>query len=151
MNVTLGCVAVVELITIAVVAFQPAPQPRDLTAEAPVTSPANLPTVDEGPVGGGFRSAASGRPLFQPVAGTSSGSSHQSVAMSQEAKTLAGRLSVIGLVDGNPPQAIIEDREAQKTYFVSAGQHVTEGLIVSDIREGRVTLDLNGQTIELSF
>ncbi len=158
-NVTLGCVAVVELITIAIVMFQPAPQPRDVATNpslsADLESDAHaldLPPLSPESIGGGLRATVAGRPLFQPVMATSSGlPSRQPGAMSGEAKALAGRLNVIGLVDGDPPQAIIEDTQTQKTYFVAAGQQVTEGLVVTEIRGNRVVLDLNGQTIELSF
>lgn len=158
-NVTLGCVAAVLLITIAILAFQPALQPLDLTTSPPIStddhstlSSLDLPLSGQEQGGVGFSASAAGRSLFQPVLATSSGSpSRQPGAMSVEAKTLASRLNVIGLVDGNPPQAIIEDTQTQKTYFVAAGQQVTEGLVVTEIRDNRVVLDLNGQTIELSF
>jgi hypothetical protein len=149
----LGGLVLIEVIALVVMVVRPTPQasvavpdmkPREPVAqESPVALDAQAPGVG--------LSQVAGRPLFQPLSPTAQGGSRPSMAMSQEAKALAGRLNVIGLVDGNPPQAIIEDTQGQKTYFVSKGQHVTEGLVVTDIREDRVVLDLNGQTIELSL
>ena len=155
-NVLLGGFVAVELILLVVVAARPAPQPPEMSAGGPAdtlseTRPSSEEPfdVDQEPMSGGLRATA-GRPLFQPTISPARGSSAPA-ALSQEAKTLAGRLNVIGLVDGDPPQAIIEDSQTQKTYFVSVGQQVTEGLVVSEIRQNRVMLDLDGQTIELSL
>ena len=50
-----------------------------------------------------------------------------------------------------PPQAIIQDSETQKTYFVSAGQTVIENVIVRDVQRNRAVLDAGGARIELSL
>jgi len=64
---------------------------------------------------------------------------------------LAARLTLVGIMAGDPAQAIIEDPQTQKAHFVTVGQHLIEGLIVEEIREDRVLLDLNGEKIELSL
>lgn len=57
-------------------------------------------------------------------------------------------LSLIGIVAGEKPQAIIEDRKIQKTYFLNKGQTVNQ-LTVEDILKDRVILDFEGEKLEL--
>lgn len=59
-------------------------------------------------------------------------------------------ITLLGIVSGESPQAIIEDKKAQKTYYLSKGQFIGE-LQVTDIREGKITLDFNGQAFELNL
>ena len=152
-NVVLGCAAVGLLIAVVLVAMTPLP----VTTEPPmaVSSDAS-PTTDEPPpvVQTGSAaplSAAAGHPLFVSPASSGSAAPAASVPLGEEAKALASRLNVLGIVDGNPMQAIIEDSQSKKTYFVSVGQQVVEGLAVAEVRKDRVILELNGQRIELSL
>lgn len=153
-NWSLGGLVVAEVVMLLVIATRPAPQPPAVevalqTREA--VAPDGAPAIEEQAGGVGLTGVA-GRPLFASLhPAAQAGGARAPLAMSQEAKALAARLNVIGVVDGHPPQAIIEDAQTHKTYFVSEGQHVTEGLIVTEIRENRVVLDLNGQPIELSL
>jgi type II secretory pathway component PulC len=57
-------------------------------------------------------------------------------------------LSVVGIISGSNPQAIIEDKKNQRTYYVSKGQFINE-LKVLDIQQGKVILDYRGQRFEL--
>jgi len=57
-------------------------------------------------------------------------------------------LSLLGIVHGDKPQAIIEDQKTKKSYFLNIGDSIN-GLIVESIGEGKVTLDFNGQKIDL--
>ncbi len=59
-------------------------------------------------------------------------------------------ITLLGIVSGENPQAIIEDKKAQKTYYLNKGQFIGE-LQVTDIREGKITLDFNGQAFELNL
>ena len=70
---------------------------------------------------------------------------------SEASKQLASRLTLMGVVDGNPPQVIIEDSQTKKTYFVAPGQPVIEGAIVDQVQGNRVILDLAGEKIELAL
>lgn len=70
---------------------------------------------------------------------------------SAEAVNLESRLSLVGIVDGDPPQAIIEDASTSKTHFVVEGQKVTEGAVVTEIHANRVVLDWFGEQIDLSL
>lgn len=61
---------------------------------------------------------------------------------------LTNDMSLVGIISGENPQAIIEDKKTQKTYYVTKGQFIGE-LQVEDIREGRITLNHQGQRYEL--
>ena len=75
----------------------------------------------------------------------------QAAAPSAVANALAARLNLMGIVSGDPPQAIIEDSQTKKTYFVVKGQSVVDGAMVREVTENRVVLELQGETIELSL
>ena len=96
--------------------------------------------------------ASAARPLFtaSPAPAASSSAAGQAPP-SGFAKSLSARLSLTGVVAGDPPQAIIEDTETQKTYFVTVGQTVVEGAVVEQILDQRVVLNLQGEKIELSL
>ena len=70
---------------------------------------------------------------------------------SATAKQLASRLTLMGIVSGEPAQAIIEDAQTKKTYFAVIGQMVVEGALVEQILQNRVVLDMNGEKIELAL
>jgi type II secretory pathway component PulC len=71
--------------------------------------------------------------------------------MSGSAKQLASRLTLMGIVAGEQPQAIIEDAETKKTYFVTAGQVVADGAVLEQVLDNRVILDFEGEKIELTL
>ncbi|NQT47011.1 MAG: hypothetical protein HQ593_06035 [Candidatus Omnitrophica bacterium] len=56
--------------------------------------------------------------------------------------------SLLGVVAGEDPQAIIEDKEAAKTYFLKKGESFN-GVRVLEIFEGKAILDINGEEIEI--
>lgn len=56
--------------------------------------------------------------------------------------------SLVGIISGANPQAIVEDKKSQKTYYVNKGQAVGE-FQVEDILEGKIILNYNGQRYEL--
>jgi type II secretory pathway component PulC len=61
---------------------------------------------------------------------------------------LAKDINLVGIVAGENPQAIIEDRKTQKTYYVTKGQFIGE-LQVEEIQEGKIILNYRGQRFEL--
>ncbi len=94
------------------------------------------------------------RQLFDaPAAGDGSGPAQPAVKSGPSAsgKLLASRLSLMGIVAGDPGQAIIEDTQTKKTYFVTAGQTVVDGATLTQVLDNRVILDLDGESIELSL
>lgn len=60
----------------------------------------------------------------------------------------SSNLSLIGIIAGDRPQAIIEDKKAGKSYFLYKGGLAGQAKIV-DISEDRVVMEYNGQTFEL--
>ncbi len=57
-------------------------------------------------------------------------------------------INLVGIITGENPQAIIEDKKAQKTYYVTKGQLIGE-FKVEDIQERKVILNYQGQNYEL--
>ena len=99
-------------------------------------------------------SASASRPLFAASAATSSKTGTDQTAHaapSAAAQQLAARLTLMGIVAGNPAQAIIEDSQTKKTYFVMVGQPVIEGAVLEQVLEHRAILNLNGEKIELAL
>ena len=72
-------------------------------------------------------------------------------AQSDQLKELKGRLTLIGVVADETPQAIIEDSQTKKTHFVAQGQDFIEGIVAVEVQENRVKLEVGGQTFELSL
>ncbi len=57
-------------------------------------------------------------------------------------------MTLIGIISSNPPQAVIEDKKTQKTYYLSVGQAIGD-LTVDHIQEGKVILDYLGTKYEM--
>lgn len=95
------------------------------------------------------------RPLFGSLMATTTAepvaAATPSTGPSESAQDLSTRLSLMGIMGGEPPQAIIQDAKTQKTFFVSPGQAVTEGAVLKRVLENRVILDLRGEEIELAL
>jgi len=143
-TVGLGVILGLEAIVLIVQLLRPVP-----TLELPVSAPAAQEPFAPPEIPSLARSVS--RPLFvtsiEP--GSSDASSRQ--APSQSAKQLASRLSLLGIVAGERPQAIIEDAETKRTYFVTRGQPVVEGAVVEEVLENRVILDLQGEQVEIAL
>lgn len=80
--------------------------------------------------------------------GTSSERTEQPIAVASA--DMVKDLSLLGVISGANPQAIIEDKKSQKTFYVSKGQLIGE-LQVEDIKEGKIILNHKGQRYELSL
>jgi len=59
-----------------------------------------------------------------------------------------GQLSLLGVIGGAAPQAIIEDKRTQKTYFLNKGG-TFDDIEVGDILENKVILNYKGKQFEL--
>lgn len=57
-------------------------------------------------------------------------------------------INLVGIISGDNPQAVIEDKKTQKTYYVTKGQLIGD-LLVDDIQEGKIILISAGQKFEL--
>lgn len=63
-------------------------------------------------------------------------------------REMAQDFTLIGIMEGQTPQAIIEDKKAKKTYFLNRGDYLGE-IKINDIQEGKVTLEYQGETFDL--
>ena len=59
-----------------------------------------------------------------------------------------GNLGLVGIVPGDNPQAIIEEKKNQKTYYLIKGQSVN-GITIENISEDKVTLEYRGKRLTL--
>jgi len=57
-------------------------------------------------------------------------------------------LSLVGVLSGDNPQAVIEDKKEQKTYYLNKGQYIGD-LQIEDIKTNSVILNRNSQKYEL--
>lgn len=57
-------------------------------------------------------------------------------------------ISLVGIISGEPAQAVIEDKKNQKTVYVNKGQFIGD-FQLEDIKEGKVILNYKGQMYEL--
>lgn len=85
--------------------------------------------------------------IFAPPAG--SGTSRKSQD-SAEIRDMAKGLTLVGIIPGQEPQVIIEDRKNDQTLFLKEGEAV-DLLTVKDISSGKVILEYNGETVTLSL
>lgn len=154
-NATLGLLVVLEAGVLTWLMTQPEPAPvREQLAFMPVIedvgrepSPADAPEASVPSI-----AASATRILFRaaPAQPDTTGSTERAQP-SQQASAWATRLTVIGIIAGELPQAIVEDAQTKKSYFVSEGQPLIEGLVVEEIRADGVVLDLQGEKIRLSL
>ena len=147
----LGCLLAVEFLLLIVQALRPPPHiavpPLPDASEAPGVPPDALPPIPS-------LAQSVSRPLFSAsadVPGSASAPSGPRQAPSGSATLLTSRLTLMGIMAGNPGQAIIEDSQTKKTYFVSPGQMVVGGAVVDQVLDNRIILDFQGEKIELTL
>lgn len=58
--------------------------------------------------------------------------------------------SLLGVISGENPQAIIEDKKTKQTLYLQKGQSLGE-FKISDIQDGKIILESGGQAAELSI
>lgn len=63
---------------------------------------------------------------------------------------LLGNYALAGVIGGDNPQAIIEDKKTKATYFLNKGQFLGN-FKIEEILEGKVILELRGERFELSL
>lgn len=96
-----------------------------------------------------YTEGVSGKELFRSGA-MDSGESTVSRGADEEkviADTIAN-LSLLGIIKGDSPQAIIEDKKNQRSYFLSKGESLGEIKII-EIFENKVVIGLKGKEYEL--
>ena len=70
------------------------------------------------------------------------------VPTGQTFKELVKDLQLLGIMSGDKPQAIIEDKKLNKTYFLNIGDYLGE-IRLDAISSDNVTLEFNGEKITL--
>jgi type II secretory pathway component PulC len=85
----------------------------------------------------------SGRQVFKVSTG-GAGESPVGIAGSDSIRDF----SLVGIISGERPQAIIQDNKTQKTYYLNKGQTIAE-YMVEDILPDKVILNTGGQRYEL--
>lgn len=90
-----------------------------------------------------YLEAAKGRQIFSSASGQELGQPASGVGLDS-----IKDISLVGIISGENPQAIIEDKKTQKTYYVTKGQFIGE-FQVEDIQEGKIIINYNGQRYEL--
>jgi len=90
-----------------------------------------------------YEQAAAGRQIFN-----SSGSQAAQVPAGALEADMMKDISLVGVISGDNPQAILEDKKSQKTYYLTEGQSLGE-FQIEDIQEGKIILNYRGQRYEL--
>ena len=89
-----------------------------------------------------------GRNIFVDY-GTAAPSSEGAVVQ-VAAADMVKDISLVGIIMGENPQAVIEDKAAQRTIYVSKGQSIRE-MQIDDIQEGKIILSHKGEKFELTI
>ena len=89
------------------------------------------------------------RNIFQPII-KEEAAAQAPAEQGPKLEDIKAQLNLLGVVWGDNPQAIIEDKKAQKTYFLSKGQGFND-IEVKDIFENKVILSYQGQQFELTL
>lgn len=84
------------------------------------------------------------RNLFRAGLPAKGGSQTDAPAIEDRLKDFA----LLGIVSGTTPQAIVEDKEGQKTYFLTEGEALGE-MRIEQILEEKVTMSYEGELYEL--
>lgn len=70
--------------------------------------------------------------------------------VSSPKQDIGSNLYILGIVEGDDDQAVIKDKNLDRTFFLYKGDSF-EGFTVYDIKEGSVILEHEGEKIELKI
>lgn len=92
-----------------------------------------------------YSNKIAGRKIFQ----TGSYSSGDYMDGSQQSgESPESNISLVGIMPGEKPQAIIEDKKEQKTYYLIKGESA-HGIKVEDIAQDKVVVEYRGKRVSL--
>ena len=144
----LSVVLAIELVVFAIQLMRPVSTMRLPDAATSSTIPTEALTLSDMP----SLAESASHPLFTPpVISATPGGQGPGAVPSATARLLASRLTLTGIMAGNPGQAIIEDSQTRETYFVTTGQAVVDGAVLEQVLDNRVILDVQGEKIELTL
>ena len=89
-----------------------------------------------------YESQIKGKQLFGASSATKS-AGEQPAGMD-----ISKKFNLVGIIAGDQPQAIIEDKETQKTYYLYAGQSFGDAT-VEEVNNGKVVLNYKGERVTL--
>lgn len=149
-TLVLGSLLVVELLSLvaeftipAPVIVVPKPLPvADASASASSAVAPEIPALAQSAAGALFTASPEATP-------GAAGGAH--APPSEAVQALASRLTLMGIIAGNPAQVIIEDSKSGKTYFLSVGQGTVDGAVLEEVQDHRVVLSVGGERVELSL
>ena len=98
-------------------------------------------------------------PSVEPYSYYATGLDARNIFLPQESETaviqtgpsldeISANLSLIGIIAGDKPQAIVEDKKTGKSYFLYKGGSAGQAKIM-EIMEDRVVMEYGGETFEL--
>lgn len=110
---------------------------REKAAPGTQINPAQIPGIDS---------------YLGPVSGKNIFAAQEAVVQSavQMGVNDLADLQLVGIISGDNPQAVIEDRRSQKSFYVNKGQLIGD-FRVNDILEKKVILSRQGRQYELNF
>jgi len=94
-----------------------------------------------------FAKEVNARNIFSPIA-KGDVTPEAPVDEGPKLEDIREQLSLLGVIGGDNPQAIIEDKKVQKTYFLNKGG-MLDKVQVKDILDNKVILIYKGQEFEL--
>ncbi len=147
----IGCLSLallVEVVSLLVEVMRPLPIIHVPAVTPPVVSEPSHPAAPSQEIPSLAVSLSPS--VFTPSTGASEAPTVKA-GSSASARQLASRLSLMGIISGTPGEAVIEDSQTKRTYFVTTGQVVVEGATLEQILDNRVVLDLDGEKIELTL
>lgn len=86
------------------------------------------------------------RNIFSPV--TLKSAENLEAETNKMLSDLLNNLGLVGISWGKPPEAMVEDKGANKTYFLRAGDSINKFKVI-DILRDRIVLDFDGKQVEL--
>lgn len=140
-NRALAAAVAVSLVYLASTFLFPYKGKQDMAASIPVEEAAGQPSDGALKDHASYFRTIGSRNLFFSEAFSPAADVGQSSGLSE-------RFNLVGIIAGDNPQAVIEDKKAGKTYYLYKGASFN-GTIVEDIENGRVILDCKGERVSL--
>jgi len=94
-----------------------------------------------------YQKGIEGRNVFSASPAAPAGSA-EAPAAGPAGADLIKDINLVGIITGENPQAVIEDKKTQKTYYLTKGQFIGE-LQVEDIKEGKIIINYQGRRLEV--
>jgi hypothetical protein len=117
-----------------------------------VAKDVNAPKVNGGQQGGSsfeeYQRLVNSKTIFASPGKTTGSAATAGIGV--DLREMTKDLRLVGIIPGNEPQAIIEDKKSQQTLFLKQGESIS-GLELKQISSGRVILGYGEDTITLSM